>query len=176
MYTQILSVFPSAVNIAQILGIIIASQSIQREVVEDILGTEEGELKLVLCGLSSLMEDEDEDDDYGGLISYVICWLFVRFKLFGPILCHSTGICKPAYCTELCPRYAIDSVLEVSNSYDLQPITIIHNHDRKSSITRILHTATSSWDFASDLPNYFSRSPKAIKEAIMTDIIAFLMI
>ena len=73
MYTQILSVFPSAVNIAQILGIIIASQSIQREVVEDILGTEEGELKLVLCGLSSLMEDEDEDDDYGGLISYVIC-------------------------------------------------------------------------------------------------------
>ena len=38
-----------------------------------------------------------------------------------------------------------------------------------SSITRPLHTAT--WDyFISHLPYRFSRSPKVLKEAIMTDI------
>ena len=37
-----------------------------------------------------------------------------------------------------------------------------------SSITRILHT---TWDyFTSQLPDRFSRSPKVVKEAIMTDI------
>ena len=46
----------------------------------------------------------------------------------------------------------------------------IHNHhDRRSSITRILHTET--WDyFISHLPEHFSSSPKVVKEAIMTDI------
>ena len=58
LYTQILSVYPSTVNIVQVLGIIIAfDQDPSPEVVEDILGMEEGELKLVLRGLSSLMED-----------------------------------------------------------------------------------------------------------------------
>ena len=38
-----------------------------------------------------------------------------------------------------------------------------------SSIARILHTAT--WEyFTSRLPYRFSRSPKVVKEAIMTDI------
>ena len=45
----------------------------------------------------------------------------------------------------------------------------IHNHDRTSSITRVLHPATWNY-FASDLPERFGRSPKAVKEAIMTDI------
>ena len=46
---------------------------------------------------------------------------------------------------------------------------IIHNHDRMSSITRVLHTTT--WDFfTSRLPDRFGRSPKVVKEAIMTDI------
>ena len=48
LYTQILSVYPSAVNIVQILGIIIASELIFPEVIKDILGMEEGKLKLVL--------------------------------------------------------------------------------------------------------------------------------
>ena len=48
-------------------------------------------------------------------------------------------------------------------------LLIIHNHDRMSSITRVLRTAT--WDyFTSHLPNYFSRSPQAVKEVIITDI------
>ena len=71
LYTQILSVYPSTVNIVQILGIIIASESSLPEVIEDILGMEEGELKLVLCGLSSLMgDDSDENVEDGCSIPY----------------------------------------------------------------------------------------------------------
>ena len=66
LYTQILSVYPSEVNIVQILGIISASHGELAEVMEDIFGMEEGELKLVIRGLSSLMDDETE------AISYVI--------------------------------------------------------------------------------------------------------
>ena len=70
LYTQILSVYPSAVNIVQVLGIITASKLDSPEVIEDILGMEEGELKLVLRGLSSLMENKD--DKNSGATSYVI--------------------------------------------------------------------------------------------------------
>ena len=48
-------------------------------------------------------------------------------------------------------------------------LLIIHSHDRMSSITWVLHTATWSF-FTSDLPYRFRRSPKVVKEAIMTDI------
>jgi hypothetical protein len=44
-------------------------------VIEDILGMEEGELKLVLRGLSSLMKDENDKNGgrlNKGVISYVI--------------------------------------------------------------------------------------------------------
>ena len=68
LYTQILSVYPSTVNIVQILGIIIAVKSKLPEVIEDILGMEEGELKLVLRGLSSLTKNKDNEDND----SYVI--------------------------------------------------------------------------------------------------------
>ena len=47
-------------NIVQVLGIIIASRSYLPEAIEDILGMEEGELKLVLSGLSSLMDGNGE--------------------------------------------------------------------------------------------------------------------
>jgi hypothetical protein len=50
-------------------------------------------------------------------------------------------------------------------------LLIIHNYDRTSSITgtRVFHTTT--WDyFASHLSDRFDRSPKVVKEAIMTDI------
>jgi hypothetical protein len=68
LYTQILSIYPSAVNIVQVLGIIIAfNRNDSPEVIEDILEMEEGELKLVLRGLSSLM-----DEDSNGFTSYVI--------------------------------------------------------------------------------------------------------
>ena len=82
LYTQILSIYPSAEKIVHVLGIIIASHQNLPEVIEDILEMEEGELKLVLRGLSSLMEDEseeylmeDEEDENGEYLnngSYVI--------------------------------------------------------------------------------------------------------
>ena len=62
LYTQILSVYPSTVNIVQVLGFIIASFQNSPEVIGDILGMEEGKLKLVLRGLSSLMKDENDKD------------------------------------------------------------------------------------------------------------------
>jgi hypothetical protein len=65
LYTQILSVYPIALNIVQILGFIIVSDENLPEVSEDILGMEEGEIKLVLSGLSSLMEKKDENDEIG---------------------------------------------------------------------------------------------------------------
>ena len=85
LYTQILSIYPTAVNIVQVLGFIIAfDEKNLPEVIEDLLEMEEGGLKLVLRGLSSLMEDEnDENDDSDendenreclneGVVSYVI--------------------------------------------------------------------------------------------------------
>ena len=72
LYTQILSVYPSAVNIVQVLGFIIASEWQLPEVIEDVLGMEGGELKLVLRGLSSLMIDENTGRLNKGVISYVI--------------------------------------------------------------------------------------------------------
>ena len=75
LYTQILSIYPTAVNIVHILGIISIFHGWLAEVVEDIFGMEEGELKLVLRGLSSLMKDENDDDGNGlnsGATSYVI--------------------------------------------------------------------------------------------------------
>ena len=47
-------------------------------------------------------------------------------------------------------------------------LLIIHNHHRMSSVNRV-HTTT--WDyFFSHLSEGFGRSPKVVKEAIITDI------
>ena len=48
-------------------------------------------------------------------------------------------------------------------------VLIIHNYDRRSSITRVLHAATWNY-FILFLPDHFIRSPNVVKEAIMTDI------
>ena len=72
LYTQILTAYPSAVNIVQILGMIIAfDENHLPEVIEDILEMEEGELKQVLRGLSSLMDGNGERLNEG-VVSYVI--------------------------------------------------------------------------------------------------------
>jgi hypothetical protein len=63
LYTQILSIYPSTTDIVQILGTILAfDDDLDPEVIEDILGMEEGDLTLVLSGLSSLMEDVNYED------------------------------------------------------------------------------------------------------------------
>ena len=46
---------------------------------------------------------------------------------------------------------------------------IIHNHDRMSSITRVLHTTTQEY-FSIRLAVHFINSSKVVKEEIMTDI------
>ena len=72
LYTQILSVYPSAVNIVQVLGIIIAFDNYHYpDVIEDILGMEEGELKLVLRGLSSLMDENGECLNREGVMPFI---------------------------------------------------------------------------------------------------------
>ena len=75
LYYQILSDYPSEVNIVHILGIISVSHGELAEVMEDIFGMEEGELKLVIRGLSSLMEDKNDESEERmntGATSYVI--------------------------------------------------------------------------------------------------------
>ena len=48
-------------------------------------------------------------------------------------------------------------------------ISIIYNHDRMSSTTRVLHTKT--WEYLTSCLSYrFIHSPEVVKEAIMTDI------
>ena len=50
-------------------------------------------------------------------------------------------------------------------------LLIIHNHDRVSSTTRVIHSAT--WEYFTSqawLPDRFIRSPREVREAIMTDI------
>ena len=49
----------------------------------------------------------------------------------------------------------------------------VHNHDRMPSNTQVLHIATWNY-FTICLPDRFSRSPKVLKEAIMTDINDFV--
>ena len=70
LYTQILSVYPSAVNIVQVLGIVSISHGESAEVFENIFEMEEGELELVLRGLSSLLNDKN--DENGNREKYVI--------------------------------------------------------------------------------------------------------
>ena len=85
LYTQILSVYPTAVNIVQVLGIIIAYEKNEKNrlpVIEDILGMEEGELKLVLRGLSSLMVEDGRCWDEG-LIPHFAHASFLDY-LFNP--------------------------------------------------------------------------------------------
>ena len=67
LYIQILSVYPKTVKIVQVLGIIVAfeAETLTPDVIEDILEMEEGQVKLVLRGLSSLIAFRgDENGEY----------------------------------------------------------------------------------------------------------------
>ena len=48
-------------------------------------------------------------------------------------------------------------------------LLIIHDHDRTSSTTQVIRTATWRF-FIASLSDRFGRSPRAVKEAIMTDM------
>jgi len=163
LYTQILSVYPSTVNIVQVLGIIIEfDRKDLPEVIEDILEMEKGELKLVLRGLSSLMKDENNGNGEclnEGVIPYVI----------------------PHFADASFSDYLFDSsrsgpfhidLQEYENQVTIRSFTLITQWIRSwgnSPINRVLHTTTWNY-FTSHLPYRFGRSPKVVKEAIMTDI------
>ena len=101
---------------------------------------DEGEhMKLVLHGLSSLMKDDNGAPEHlnlnKGVSSYVIphfAHALFRDYLFnssrsGPFHVDPQECKKPGYCTELRTHYAIDSVLEVSNSYDIPSQPIVYS-------------------------------------------------
>ena len=71
LYTQILSVYPSAANIVHFLGIISVSHGVSSEAIEDIFGMEKGELKLALCGLSSLLKDKNGEYLNSGVFNVI---------------------------------------------------------------------------------------------------------
>ena len=171
LYTQILSVYPSTVNIVQVLGIVSASRGNLAEVFEDIFGMEEGELKLMLRGLSSLMNDEN-----GERKKYVIphfAHASFRDYLFDSSRSGPFHVNQHEYNIQFTTR-SFALIMQSIRSWRLVilmifSLFIIHNHHSMSSITRVLHTAT--WDyFSSHLPGGFNLSPKVVKEAIITDI------
>jgi hypothetical protein len=79
LYTQILSFYPSSVNIVQVLGIMIIlafdDDHLTPVVIEDILEMEEGELKLALRGLLSSVDNGKRrclNERFTGIPPYVI--------------------------------------------------------------------------------------------------------
>ena len=179
LYTQILSVYPSAVNIVQVLGFVLAFDGNLPEVIEDILGMEEGGLKLVLRGLSSLMEDEN-DEKKECLNKEVIPYVIPHFShasfsdyLFDSSRSGPFHVNRQEYQNQVTIR-SFSLILQLIRSWwqvllIVFSLLIIHSHDRMSSITQVLHTTTWGF-FTSRLPERFSRSPKVVKEAIMTNI------
>ena len=72
LYTQISSVYSSEVDLVKYLGIISVFHGDSAKAIEEVFAMEEGELKLVLRGLSSLTKDENEESFNEGDNSYVI--------------------------------------------------------------------------------------------------------
>ena len=88
LYTQILSVYPKRVNLVQVLGIIMAFAGILTpEMIADILGLEEGEVKLVLRCLSSLIAFVgDKNKRYGVFEDSNIGGVYLVHASFGDYL------------------------------------------------------------------------------------------
>ena len=177
LYTRILSVYPSEVNIVQVLGFIIGmGTGRSSELIEDILEMEEGELKLVLCGLSSLMDDENGEFLNKEVSSYIIPhFAHASFSdyLFDSSRSGPFYVDQRKYENQITMR-SFALIIQSIRSWRqviliIISLLIIHNHDRMTSIAHVLHTTT--WDyFTSHLPDRFSRSPKVVKEAIMADV------
>ena len=112
-------------NIVQVLGIISVCHGELAEVMEDIFGVEEGELKLMLRGLSSV-----------GAHPLRCIWLiFVRFKSLGSIPCQSTA-------KEYKNQLTIQSIWYF-HSLRFSAFSFFTVTDRTSSVTSV-HTTT--WD------------------------------
>ena len=181
LYTQILSVYPTAVNIVQVLGFITVFDNKKLpEVVEDILGMEKGQLKQILRGLPSLLKDENNENG-GNLNRVAISYVIPDFAhaSFGDYLFDSSRsgsfhVNRKEYENQVTIRSFALIMQLIRGSWKLVTLMIfsllnIHNHDRMSSVPRVLHSTT--WDyFTSRLPDRFMSSPEEVNETIMTNI------
>ncbi|KAF8801464.1 hypothetical protein BYT27DRAFT_7147456 [Phlegmacium glaucopus] len=167
LYTQILSVYPSTATIVQVLGIILAfdARTLTPEVIEDILEMEEGEVKHVLRGLSSLIAFVgDENEEYSTEwynYSGVGC-VYLIHASFRDFLVDSSRS----------GRFHVNKQ-EHKNRATTRSFALITKWIGRSwkihSTTRLPHSAT--WDYVtSHLPRRFIASPKQVRDAIMTNI------
>jgi len=165
LYTQILSAYPSRVNIVQVLGTILAfDDDLNPEVIEDILGMEDGDLGLVLKGLSSLMEEDSyENGAYLNKGFFAYHDVIPRFThaSFGDYLLNSS---------RSGPFHV--NLREHKNQITLRSFALIIQWIRSWRINPTTsYPRNATWVyFTSCLPDRFYRSPTAVKEAIMTDI------
>ncbi|KAF8816521.1 hypothetical protein BYT27DRAFT_7182095 [Phlegmacium glaucopus] len=166
LYTQILSVYPSTATIVQVLGIILAfdAGTLTPKVIEDILEMEEGEVKHVLRGLSSLIgfvgdknEEYSTERRYSDVGSVYFIHASFRDFLVDP---NRSG---PFHINEQ----------EHKNQATIRSFALITKWIGRSwrthSTTRLPHSAT--WRYIDiHIPRRFIGSPKLVRDTIMTDI------
>ncbi|KAF8816498.1 hypothetical protein BYT27DRAFT_7182054 [Phlegmacium glaucopus] len=167
LYTQILSVYPSAATIVQVLGIILVfdAGTLTPEVIEDILEMEEGEVRHVLRGLSSLIAfvgDKDEKYLTKEIHASTFGSVYFIHASFRDFLVDSSRS-GPFHVNEQ----------EHKNKATIRSFDLITKWIRRPwrihSTTRLPHSAT--WGYVKfHLPSRFIASPKLVKDAIMTDI------
>ncbi|KAF8816522.1 hypothetical protein BYT27DRAFT_7154559 [Phlegmacium glaucopus] len=166
LYTQILSAYPSAANILQVLGtMLVFGEALTPEMIEDILGMEEGEVKHVLWGLSSLIAfvgDKDAKYQNMGIHGSTFGSVYFIHASFRDFLVDSSRS-GPFHVNEQ----------EHKNQATIRSFALITKCIRRSwrthSTTRLPHSAT--WYYVqSHLPWHFIESPKRVRDAIMMDI------
>ncbi|KAF8815804.1 hypothetical protein BYT27DRAFT_7155408 [Phlegmacium glaucopus] len=174
LYTQILSVYPSTATIVQVLGIILAfdAGTLTPKVIEDIFEMEEGEVKHVLRGLSSLISFVGDDDgEYSTEWHYDLDVGFVYFRKLGSVyFIHASFRDYLVDSSRSGPFHVNEQ--EHKNQATIRSFALITKWIGRSwriHSTRLPHSAT--WDYVKfHLPPRFIKSPKLVKDAIMTDI------
>ncbi|KAF8816499.1 hypothetical protein BYT27DRAFT_7182055 [Phlegmacium glaucopus] len=165
LYTQILSVYPSTANIVQVLGIILAfSETLTPEVIEDILEMEEGEVKHVLRGLSSLIAFVgDGNEEYSIKHDHLdVGCVFLIHASFRDYLVDSSRSGLFHVNEQEHENQAIIRSFALITKWITRPWRI-------HPTPRLPHSKT--WDYIKfHLPWRFGASPKLIRDAIMTDI------
>ncbi|KAF8816531.1 hypothetical protein BYT27DRAFT_7154580 [Phlegmacium glaucopus] len=169
LYTQILSVYPSKAKIVQVLGIVLAfdARTLTPEVIGDILEMEEGEVKLMLRGLSSLITfvgDGDKKYLAKGIHGSTSGSVYLMHASFRDFLVDSSRS-GPFHVNEQ----------EHKNQATIRSFALITKWIRRpwslriQSTTRLPHSAT--WGYVKfHLPWRFIKSPKPVKDAIIMDI------
>ncbi|KAF8816488.1 hypothetical protein BYT27DRAFT_7182040 [Phlegmacium glaucopus] len=159
LYTQILSVYPSTATIVQVLGIILAfAETLTPEVIEDILEMEEGEVKHVLQGLSSLIAFVGDKNE-----KYSTEW---RDSDVGPVYFVHASFRDFLVDSSRSGPFHINE-REHHNQATIRSFALITKWIGRS--WRPPHSKT--WDYVKfHLSRYFIESPKPVRDTIMADI------